>query len=300
MTTRIAVIGSGGQLGHDCMAVLGAEAEVVGLDVPDIDIRSAASVVGCLGDFEPDTIVNCAAYTNVDACETDEETAFAVNATGPRNLARFAEDHGAWLIHVSTDYVFDGQRRVPEPYTEDDEPAPRSAYGRTKLAGERAIVEETARFSILRTAWLYGANGNNFPKTILKLALKPDASLRVVNDQHGCPTWSHRLARQIAAVVTHRPPGILHATGKGHCTWFEFAQCFLERLGVSCKLQPCTTDEFPRPAPRPANSILANTRLNAAGINVMAPWEQDLAAFVDAHGEELLGDATGRSESVQG
>lgn len=289
---RIAVIGSNGQLGRDCIDVLRVSGkELLGVDVPAIDITSAGAISDCLAPFAPGVIINCAAYTNVDSCETEEEAAFAVNATGPRNLARFADQYGAWLFHVSTDYVFDGRRAVPQPYMESDEPAPRTAYGRTKLAGERAIAEETDRYTILRTAWLYGAHGKNFPKAILRQALKPEAALRVVGDQHGCPTRSYRLAQQIAALMTAPPAGVLHACGEGHCTWFDFAEYFLKRMGVPCALSPCTTDEFPRPAPRPANSILANARLTAEGLNVMVPWREDVDAFVAAHREQLLAEA---------
>lgn len=292
---RIAIVGSNGQLGHDCQAVLGVPGtELLPVDVPEIDITSEDSICSVLTRFSPDIVVNCAAYTDVDACERDEEAALAVNALGPRHLARFVAERDAWLIHVSTDYVFDGLRPVPEPYRESDVPAPRTAYGRTKLAGEQAIVDETNRFTILRTAWLYGAHGNNFPKAILRRALEPDARLRVVADQHGGPTWSYRLAQQIAAILHSPPTGILHATAEEHGTWFDFARAFLGAMDISCPLEPCRTDDFPRPAPRPANSILQNGRLNEAGRNVMVPWQDDVVGFVNAHREALLAEAQSR------
>lgn len=287
---KLCIVGYHGQLGTNMVHLLhNTKHKLCAVDLPDIDITSEKSVQATLREFAPDVIVNCAAYTNVDACETEQGAAMAVNADGPRNLARFAEQTRAWLFHVSTDYVFAGDRTVPEPYTEADATGPVSQYGITKLCGEQAIAEETDRFTILRTAWLYGATGHNFLKAILKRALAfPNEPLHVVNDQFGSPTWSHSLARQIVALLKDPIPGILHATSEGYCSWHDFASAFLQEMELPNEVLPCTTAEFPRPAPRPINSILENSQLKEAGLNVMKPWKDDLKTFVSTHKNTLM------------
>lgn len=289
---RVFVVGSRGQLGHDLMAALENDFDLSGADLPEIDITNADSVAEVIRAHDPDVIVNSAAFTNVDACETEHDAARAVNVDGPRNLAALAQAVDATLIHISTDYVFDGQRKIPQPYREKDKPDPRTSYGHTKLDGERAAQTASDRVVIVRTAWLYGFHGNNFIKTMLRLALQ-DAShmLNVVDDQYGCPTWSVRLAEQIVAVVTNGTPGIYHATGEGHCTWYTFACAFLELMDVKHRIEPCTTAEYPRPAPRPANSILANERFAEEGINRMRPWREDLELFAGLHRDALIAEA---------
>lgn len=286
---RIAVVGSNGQLGTDLVGLLRNRThDLYPVDMRDIDITNSESVHNALHEHHPQAIVNCAAYTNVDECETQPEIAMAVNACGPKNLARFAKQSGAWLFHVSTDYVFPGDRPVPEPYTEEDQTGPASQYGISKLLGEQAVAEETNKHTILRTAWLYGASGHNFLKAILGRALKfPAEPLRVVNDQFGSPTWSHSLAAQIAALLQNPIPGICHATSEGYCSWYEFATMFLKEMKLPNGVVPCTTTDFPRPAPRPTNSILENARLNDTEVNAMKNWEIDLRRFVMLHGDAL-------------
>jgi dTDP-4-dehydrorhamnose reductase len=291
---KIFIAGSKGQLGHDCLAVLGPCYDVVGMDLPELDITARASVAAALDPFRPDLIVNCAAYTQVDAAETERDAAQRVNVEGPRLLAEHAQRRGAHLVHISTDYVFDGRREPPRPYVETDATGPACVYGETKLAGEQAVQAATRRWAILRTAWLYGSHGHNFLKTILRLARRdPARPLRVVNDQYGSPTWSYRLALQIARLVEARNCGLYHATAEGHCTWYELARRFLAHMGVQHALVPCTTEEYPTAARRPRNSILENARLKAEGLNVMQPWEQDVAEFVRRHGEQLRREAEG-------
>ena len=283
---KILVIGSKGQLGTDCMSVLGAE--VVGVDLPEIDISDRFQCLETLDSIRPDVVVNCAAYTAVDACETDP-ACWKVNADGPKHLAEWTEGNRAFLLHVSTDYVFSGDKPLFEVSVETDEPGPISEYGKSKLAGEQSIAEQTDRYAILRTAWLYGANGNNFLKTMLRLTLQnPGKEFKVVNDQYGSPTWSHTLARQIRAVVEQRMTGIFHATSEGYCTWYELACSFLEQLGIEHSFVPCGTEEFPTPTKRPANSILENARLKELGINVFEDWEIELKTFVGECGERLV------------
>ncbi|MBI9021426.1 MAG: dTDP-4-dehydrorhamnose reductase [Verrucomicrobia bacterium] len=282
---RTLIVGHKGQLGTDCMAVLGKNAG--GVDLPEIDITDRFQCLEKLNELAPSVIVNCAAYTAVDACETDP-VCWKVNADGPKHLAEWAAANGAFLVQISTDYVFDGQRPLFEACVETDPPVPVSEYGRSKLAGERAVLESGAQAAILRTAWLYGANGKNFLKTMLRLALQnPDREIRVVNDQFGSPTWSHTLARQIAAVVDAKATGIFHATSEGHCNWFDLASRFLSLMNVPHCRAPCTTAEYPTPAKRPANSILENAALKKLGINQFGNWEEELAHFVSKHGDAL-------------
>ncbi|MDA0991391.1 MAG: dTDP-4-dehydrorhamnose reductase, partial [Verrucomicrobia bacterium] len=227
------IAGSNGQLGHDLQLLLSPRYSVTAADLPDLDITNPDSISRVLDPAAPGTIINAAAYTQVDRCETDRETARQVNAQGPYLLATYAATYQRRLVHISTDYVFDGTRAVPQSYRETDEPAPVTAYGQTKLAGEEAVRTATDNHVILRTAWLYGINGNNFLKTMLRLALQDPARIvKVVNDQHGCPTWSFRLAQQIEALLATDAAGTFHATGEGHCTWYELARTFLQAMDV--------------------------------------------------------------------
>jgi len=290
---KIFITGSRGQLGTDALEVLGAHHDVTGMDLPELDIADSQSAHGRLGAFAPDVIVNCAAYTKVDAAETERDAARRANVEGPRVLAAFAARSGGRLIHVSTDYVFDGLRPPPQPYVETDATRPACYYGVTKLEGERAALESGARVAILRTAWMYGRQGSNFLKTMLRLATAdPRRVIRVVNDQFGSPTWSHRLAQQIDRVIDRGGEGVYHATAEGCCTWYDLARLFLQLMGVEHGIEPCATAEYPTPARRPANSILENSRLKAAGMNVMAAWDEDVREFVRRHRDRLLEEAT--------
>ena len=292
---KILITGARGQLGTDCAEVLSAHT-LKKLDLPEIDIANPESVEAAFRDFPPDVVVNCAAWTAVDAAESAEEAAFHVNATGPAVLAEACRKSGALLIHISTDYVLSGDMPIPQAADESAVPAPRSAYGRTKLSGEQAILDSGCEAVILRTAWLYGAHGRNFPKTMLKLALaRPDDTAHVVDDQWGCPTWSMRLARQIKKIVEtppqKRPLGVCHAVACGFTNWAEFAEEFLTLVGIPHKITPCTTAEFGSAAKRPANSILDDRRLRDAGILTMDDWRDALAEFVKKNRDDLLLEA---------
>ncbi len=292
---KLLIAGAQGQLGRDCAALLAPQHEVIGLDLPGFDISIEQQVDNAVGSLQPDVIINCAGFTAVDDCETSRDLAWKANALGPLHFARAARRTGAILVHISTDYVFDGTHPYPVPYLENDEPHPLSWYGETKLAGEKAVAANAERFIILRTAWLYGRHGRNFPKTILRLALKhPERALRVINDQYGSPTWSHRLAAQISKAIASDCQGVYHSTAEGYCTWHAFATRFLALMKVEHVLTPCRTDEYPTAAKRPANSILENGRLKAAGVNVMREWDVDLAEFVATFGDELLKEARGQ------
>lgn len=293
---NILITGARGQLGQDCTRVLGANHRVHACGSADLDITSPEQVRSSFRQVQPDLVVNCAAYTAVDRCETDQENCRRVNAAGPEIIATACADAGVKLIHISTDYVFDGAKTVPVPYTEYDQPGPASEYGRSKLAGEELIRAILQNHIILRTAWLYGIGGHNFLKTMLRLAVtNPRRTIRVVNDQYGSLTWSHRLARQIETLITGDTTGTFHATAEGHCTWYEGAKFFLEAMQVLFTLEPCTTADYPTPARRPVNSILENNRLKEHGLNRMVPWQEDVQEFVSHFRNELLAEARAKA-----
>ena len=281
-------------LGHDLMEVVAlAGHEVVGMDLPEIDITSRVSVAGALGSVRPDVVVNAAAYTAVDAAEEHEELALLVNGEGPRVLAEAVADlPGMRLVHISTDYVFAGDATTP--YAEDAKPAPRSAYGRTKLAGEVAVRRALPdRGFIVRTAWLYGVHGANFVKTMLALeATRPE--IQVVDDQRGQPTWSRDLARQIVLLVdSGSPAGIYHGTSSGETTWFDFTREIYRLIGADPeRVQPTTTDAFPRPAPRPAYSVLGHDRWSDVGLAPIRDWDESLTEALPLIREGVLPAAT--------
>lgn len=278
---KIMITGAKGQLGADCKYVLRKPYELMAVGRDELDITNASDVDALVKKFMPDIIINCAAYTKVDQCENERELAWKVNVTGPQNLALSAKKYGSSLIHVSTDYVFDGQKKVPDPYVETDQTNPISNYGSSKLEGEKAIKNAMNRFMILRTSWLYGINGHNFLKTMLKLSFKSsDNKIKVVNDQFGSPTWTYRLALQIKKLIETDHRGIFHVTAEGYCTWYELASYFLSKMDVPHTIVPCSTEEYPTPAARPMNSILENRNLKEKGMNIMDNWKADVDKFV--------------------
>jgi dTDP-4-dehydrorhamnose reductase len=277
---KLLVTGAGGQLGVD--VVLHARSvgdEVVALDKSALDITDPVAVRELLATVRPDAVINAAAYTAVDACETNERLAFAVNADAVGHLAAACELVGAQLVHVSTDYVFDGT--LDRPYREDDEPSPASAYGRTKLGGERAAGPGAA---IARTSWVSGAHGDNMVKLVLRLAAERD-ELAFVDDQRGCPTFTADLAPALRTLALDRRHGIHHLTNQGAVTWYEFVQEILRAAGRDpAMVRPISTAELdpPRPAPRPANSVLDNAVWRAAGLPMLRDFRLPLAELVAA------------------
>ncbi len=277
---RWLVTGAGGMLGHDVVEELTRRGEeVVGLDRAALDITAPAAVDTAVRDHRPDVVVNCAAYTAVDDAESDEARALEINGDGPRLLARACAAHGARLIHVSTDYVFSGEARTT-PYPEDHPTGPRTAYGRTKLAGERAVLEELPGASaIVRTAWLYGVHGTNFVRTMIGLEARRD-TLDVVDDQHGQPTWSADVAERIADLGVRLGPdahGVFHATDSGEATWYELAREVFSLIGADPdRVRPTSSAAFPRPAPRPAYSALAHRRWQEIGLPLPRDWRSAL------------------------
>lgn len=289
---KLLLTGATGQLGHDCRLVLEEKHEVAAFASQELDIADETAVRVALCKEKPDWIINCAAYTKVDRCETERDLAEQVNAVAPALLADGAAQAGSRLVHISTDYVFAGDRKPPAPYTETDAVGPISWYGKTKLKGEQAALAAHPDNIVLRTAWVYGIHGHNFLKTMLKLALAdPAREIRVVDDQHGSLTWSFRLAKQIETLVQDGAArGLYHATADGHATWFEVAETFLTLMRVPHVISPCTTADYPTPARRPQNSILANKRLAREQRSVMRPWQEDLEKFVGTFRDRLLAE----------
>ena len=292
---KILITGAGGQLGSELQKQLRAgkselgpipdrlrAASMLPVDVDQLDITDRDEVLAFVRRHQPDTIINCAAFTNVDGCETSRDAAFQVNALGPRNLAMAAEKIGARLVHVSTDYVFRGEGDAP--LDESALPAPKSAYGATKLLGEQYVQQFCRRYFIVRTAWLYGYNGKNFVKTIVN-AGKKFGRLEVVNDQLGNPTNAVDLAHHLLKLAVSHEYGVYHCTGEGVCSWYDFASEIIRLAGVDAAVLPCTSAEYaakhPAAADRPAWSALDNRMLRCTVGDEMRPWQQALAAFFE-------------------
>ena len=264
------------ELGEVPAALKGAQ--LVLADVDELDITDKAATEAFIAQHNPDIVINCAAYTNVDGCESNQDTAFMVNAIGSRNLAIACENTGAKLVHVSTDYVFRGDE--PTPRREYDMPWPISAYGKTKYAGEQFVRQYCKKSFIVRTAWLYGYSGKNFVKTMVWLA-KEKGGAKVVNDQHGNPTNAADLSHHLLKIAASEEYGTYHCTGGGECTWFEFAAEIARLAGYEGVMSPCTSEEFPTPTKRPAYSSLDNMMLRVTVGDEMRHWKDALKAYFD-------------------
>lgn len=274
---KILVTGCNGQLGRAINQVYANdEVILINTDVSNLDITSVEDVMRVVEEKQPDVIINCAAHTNVNKCESDWDNAYKINAIGPRNLAIAARKTGAKLVHVSTDYVFDGEK--DKPYTEFDETNPCGAYGKTKLAGEQFVREFGEKYFIVRTAWLYG-DGNNFVKTMIKLG-KERGEVSVVSDQYGTPTSAMELARMIRALEPTENYGVFHGTCEGSCSWAEFATEIFTKAGMDVKVNYITTDEYPTPAKRPAYSVLDKYMLRLTTDYRMADWKDAFAEYM--------------------
>jgi len=286
---NILITGSNGQLGKDCEHVFKKNHTITCVDIEDLDITNADHTDAYVGKIKPDIIINCAAFTQVDACETQRKVADNVNINGAQNIAKSARKYNALCIHISTDYIFDGKKNPGESYVETNIPSPLSHYGRSKLAGERSVMNNADNYIILRTAWLYGFSGQNFLKTILNKTLRqPETQIKIVNDQFGSPTWSFRLALQIEHLIENKGRGIYHASAEGYCSWYDFAKYFLEKLDVDHNIIPCTTSEYPTPAVRPKCAILENRRLKNENVNMMEHWQKDVDEYVRQYGKQLI------------
>lgn len=278
---KVMVTGAGGQLGTDVVEQLSRPGhhEVLATDVAELDIASRQAVLSAATGWRPELIINCAAMTAVDACETEVDLAYRLNALAPRHLAEGAARVGAHLVHVSTDYVFDGTKA--EPYTEWDVPNPQSVYGRTKLAGEHEVLTGAPGSTVVRTAWVCGVHGRNMVKTALRLS-EGGGPLRFVDDQHGCPTFTEDLAGMVIRLGTDRRPGIHHVTNQGPTTWYGFVRDVVAAAGRDPEMvEPITTADYPLPAPRPANSVLDNAALRLGDIGLLADHHEPLQRAVD-------------------
>ncbi|WP_261302632.1 dTDP-4-dehydrorhamnose reductase [Paenibacillus andongensis] len=274
---RIVVTGAKGQLGQDVVKLLGAKHEVHGLGREQLDITNESQCLEVLKELKPDVVIHSAAYTAVDLAETEEELTYSVNADGTKNLAVAAESIGAIFCYISTDYVFDGTAK--SAYVEDDETNPQSVYGKSKRAGEQHVLSLSTKHFIVRTSWVYGMHGNNFVKTMLQLAKTRD-SIKVVSDQFGSPTYTVDLVLFLDKLIQTERYGIYHASNSGVCSWYDFACAIFEENDITIKVEPCTTEEFPRPAPRPRNSAMEHEAIRANGFEDLRTWREGLKAFL--------------------
>lgn len=276
---KVFVTGVKGQLGHDVMNELTERGiQAVGVDIEEMDITDAACVARVIKEAAPDAVIHCAAYTAVDAAEENEELCRRVNAEGPRNIAMVCRELDIKMIYISTDYVFSGQG--DRPWEPDDAREPQSVYGQTKYEGELAVQELLDKYFIVRIAWVFGINGKNFVKTMLKLAETHD-TIRVVNDQFGSPTYTYDLAKLLADMVLTEKYGIYHATNEGSCSWYDFACAIFEEAGVSVNVVPVTTEEYGAKAKRPANSRMNKDKLAEQGFEKLPPWQDALKRYVE-------------------
>jgi len=265
-------------LGRDLSAHLQPRHEVVGADLPEVDITDLGLLQRAFRNDSPDAVIHTAAFTAVDDCEHQPDLAFKVNAEGTRNVALACREASLPMLYVSTDYVFDGRKLTP--YTEEDLPNPLNVYGRSKLQGETHVLELLAAAWIARTSWLFGPLGKNFVRTILQRAHEGN-TLRVVDDQFGAPTYTMDLAEKLEQIVTSAKFGIYHVTNQGYCSWFEFAREILRQAGLSrVPLAAIPTSDSDRPALRPRNSRLAPTRLEREGLALLPPWQDALARYL--------------------
>ena len=289
---KLLVTGAKGMLGQAVVAATEKSGDqTLALGRGELDITDAAAVTATIDQFEPDALINCAAWTDVDGAEAEEAAATEINGHGAANLAASCAASGVRLIQVSTDYVFDGA--ASEPYLESAPVSPQSAYGRSKLAGEAAIEAAGGNYAIVRTAWLFGAGGTNFVDTMLRLAGERE-QIEVVTDQIGCPTWTGHLAPALVACAAAEQTGIFHAVGGGRCSWFDLASETIALAGLSCRVEPTTTESFPRPAPRPAFSVLGSERGDEA--IVLPDWHEGLRGYLAAAG--VIDSAAGAAQGA--
>ena len=288
---KILITGSNVQLGNELQAIIRkgyseigkvsekvASAEVIAVDVDKFNITNELQVKEFIIEEKPDVVINCAAYTNVDKCEECKNIAYEINAVGPKYLAQACEVIGAKFVQVSTDYVFEGTGNVP--FTENSNLNPQSEYGRSKLDGEKFVSEFCTKHFIVRTAWLYGYVGNNFVYTMRNLGESKE-NLMVVDDQRGNPTHANDLAHHILRMIETENYGVYHCTGKGECSWYDFAAEIMRLSNLNCNVNPCTTEEFPRPAKRPEYSSLDNKMLRETIGDDMREWKEALKSFIN-------------------
>ena len=282
---KILITGGFGQLGTDLTLTLkDKHYTVYPFSSKELDITDLDKFIEKAKEIKPKVLINCAAYTNVDGCETEREKAFKVNAIGAKNCAIVSDTVNSKLFHISTDYIFNGNKK--SPYTEYDSPAPESVYGKSKYSGEKLITHHCNNFFILRVAGVYGINGNNFVKTIVKFAKEKDL-LKVVNDQITTPTYTIDICNQITKLINTDNYGIYHSSCEGECSWYEFTKFIFNKLNINTEVVPCKTSEYPRPAKRPSYSVMENFNLKLLKINVMRHWQDAVSDFLNKNGDRL-------------
>ena len=274
---KILITGSNGMLGHDLIEALKDNHELVLTTSRTLDITDKEQVFDFISQNKPDIVINSAAYTDVDGCEQNQDLAYSVNGEGVKNLAFACREADSALLHISTDYIFNGENT--RPWVEDDEIGPISVYGKSKLKGEQAILEILDKFFIVRTAWLYGVNGRNFPKTMLELA-ENHSQITVVYDEVGTPTYTPDLAKAISQLIETDHYGIYHITNSGSCSWCEFARYIFEAAGKDVEVIPVTAAEFARPAPRPHYSVLENRNWIKKGFEPLRSYKEAIKEYI--------------------
>ena len=294
VTRKLLITGAAGQLGRDLALSLAEEYDLTAADSDELDITAASDVAGFVKRVRPAIVLNTAAYTDVDGCESNESRAQAVNADGAENVATACRDVGALMVHYSTDYVFDGEKE--SAYVEADRPNPQTVYGLSKLAGERRVMAALDKHVILRIGWVYGRYGSNFIGSMLRLARKWQEArrsgqaaepLKVVDDQVGSPTWTMDIARQTKAVLQSDLTGLFHCSSEGEVSRYGFACEIFDRLAWEVEVKPCDSGQYPRPAKRPRRSALENSRLKEAGLNLMRDYREALDEYLK-HNREIL------------
>lgn len=288
---KILILGSGGMLGSECREVLSQDHDVISPDKKEMDIVSWDGVIQNLQEISPDVVLNCAGFTDVESCETEDFAVRKINIEGPRNLAQGSARFECKLIHISCGDIFDGQKMMPQPYFEDDTSNPMSAYGKSKVDSEVAVRENSPNYIIVRSSWLYGLNGRNFIKSLLSQAFKKSKVIRVADDRFGSPSWTYRLALQIRELLIKDGRGTYHATAEGYCSQLEYAEYILDKLSIKASIEPYKIKNLRGEAKRPANCLLENRRLKSHGINIMRNWKKDLDDFLENFGEELIKEA---------
>lgn len=274
---KVLVTGCNGQLGYDVVKeLISRSVECKGVDLQDFDITDKAQTMEYIKNYNPDAVVHCAAYTAVDRAEDDEETCYRINVIGSKNLAAACKEIDAKMLYVSTDYVYGGKGEAPFETT--DKTDPKSVYGRTKLEGENAVRKHLDRYFIVRTSWVFGINGNNFVKTMLRLGAEREA-LTVVDDQIGSPTYTPDLARLICDLIETDKYGVYHGTNENYCSWAEFAAEIMKLGGRNCEIKPIPSSEYPAKAERPLNSRLSKLCLDNAGISRLPTWQDALERY---------------------
>ena len=287
MMDKILVTGANGELGHACVQEFNATA--TGYSSSDLDITSREQIERVLDHESPSILLNCAAYTQVDQAEDERECARRVNARGPALLAAQCASRKIRMVHISTDYVFPGDREVPRGYAESDSVDPIGVYGSTKAEGEASVLDACQTNVVIRTAWLYGNRRKSFLRTIYEIHKRePNREFKIVNDQFGSPTCVTPLAKQIHRICHSDISGILHASSHGHTTWYELAIYFFKKVGLKALITPCTSEAFPTKATRPKNSILLNKRLQEAELDVMPTWQEGIDQFLERHSTKLF------------